>query len=141
MTQALGSKVVPLQAGGERAPTCAFSSTRSLSISLLPLSSQFLLALLPPELRAILQAMENELPPPHTSSSASVTSSTSGVSSSSGGGNSSNSGGSGRPAGPQISVYSGIPDRQTVQVRHHLGSHLRAGKKTCWQRLGGQPGC
>ncbi|XP_047649109.1 polyhomeotic-like protein 2 isoform X2 [Phacochoerus africanus] len=60
--------------------------------------------------------MENELPPPHTSSSASVTSSTSGVSSSSGGGNSSNSGGSGRPAGPQISVYSGIPDRQTVQV-------------------------
>ncbi|EPY87324.1 polyhomeotic-like protein 2 isoform 1 [Camelus ferus] len=54
-------------------------------------------------------AMENELPAPHTSSSASVTSSTSGVSSSSGGG-------SGRPTGPQISVYSGIPDRQTVQV-------------------------
>ncbi|KAB1268937.1 Polyhomeotic-like protein 2 [Camelus dromedarius] len=53
--------------------------------------------------------MENELPAPHTSSSASVTSSTSGVSSSSGGG-------SGRPTGPQISVYSGIPDRQTVQV-------------------------
>nr|KAF6383220.1 polyhomeotic-like protein 2 [Pipistrellus kuhlii] len=52
--------------------------------------------------------MENELPVPHTSSSASVTSSASGVSSS--------SGGSGRPAGPQISVYSGIPDRQTVQV-------------------------
>ncbi|XP_058926870.1 polyhomeotic-like protein 2 isoform X2 [Kogia breviceps] len=60
--------------------------------------------------------MENELPvPPHTSSSASVASSTSGVSSSSGGNNSS-SGGSGRPTGPQISVYSGIPDRQTVQV-------------------------
>ncbi|XP_070451333.1 polyhomeotic-like protein 2 isoform X1 [Equus przewalskii] len=52
--------------------------------------------------------MENELPVPHTSSSASVTSSTSGVSSS--------SGGSSRPTGPQISVYSGIPDRQTVQV-------------------------
>eukprot|EP00069_Balaena_mysticetus_P018846 bmy_11804T0 len=52
--------------------------------------------------------MENELPGPHTSSSASVASSTSGVSSS--------SGGSGRPTGPQISVYSGIPDRQTVQV-------------------------
>ncbi|XP_016073550.1 PREDICTED: polyhomeotic-like protein 2 isoform X4 [Miniopterus natalensis] len=52
--------------------------------------------------------MENELPVPHSSSSASVPSSASGVSSS--------SGGSGRPAGPQISVYSGIPDRQTVQV-------------------------
>nr|XP_019585632.1 PREDICTED: polyhomeotic-like protein 2 isoform X2 [Rhinolophus sinicus] len=52
--------------------------------------------------------MENELPVPHTSSSASVTSSTNGVSSS--------SSGSGRPTGPQISVYSGIPDRQTVQV-------------------------
>uniref|UniRef100_A0A8C9BVY1 Polyhomeotic homolog 2 n=1 Tax=Phocoena sinus TaxID=42100 RepID=A0A8C9BVY1_PHOSS len=59
--------------------------------------------------------MENELPIPHTSSSASVASSTSSVSSSSGGNNSS-SGGSGRPTGPQISVYSGIPDRQTVQV-------------------------
>ncbi|XP_065729428.1 polyhomeotic-like protein 2 isoform X5 [Phocoena phocoena] len=59
--------------------------------------------------------MENELPVPHTSSSASVASSTSSVSSSSGGNNSS-SGGSGRPTGPQISVYSGIPDRQTVQV-------------------------
>lgn len=59
--------------------------------------------------------MENELPVPHTSSSASVASSTSGVSSSSGGNNSS-SGGSGRPTGPQISVYGGIPDRQTVQV-------------------------
>ncbi|XP_004372029.1 polyhomeotic-like protein 2 isoform X1 [Trichechus manatus latirostris] len=59
--------------------------------------------------------MENELPVPHTSSSASVASSTSGVTSSSGC-NSSNSGGSGRPTGPQISVYSGIPDRQTVQV-------------------------
>nr|XP_045004958.1 polyhomeotic-like protein 2 isoform X1 [Jaculus jaculus]XP_045004959.1 polyhomeotic-like protein 2 isoform X1 [Jaculus jaculus] len=54
--------------------------------------------------------MENELPAPHTSSSASVTSS---ASSSSGG---SGSSGSGRPTGPQISVYSGIPDRQTVQV-------------------------
>ncbi|XP_003937593.2 polyhomeotic-like protein 2 isoform X2 [Saimiri boliviensis] len=52
--------------------------------------------------------MENELPAPHTSSSACAPSSTSGASSS--------SGGSGRPAGPQISVYSGIPDRQTVQV-------------------------
>ncbi|XP_022430865.1 polyhomeotic-like protein 2 isoform X1 [Delphinapterus leucas] len=52
--------------------------------------------------------MENELPVPHTSSSASVASSTGSVSSS--------SGGSGRPTGPQISVYSGIPDRQTVQV-------------------------
>ncbi|KAB0400877.1 hypothetical protein E2I00_005951 [Balaenoptera physalus] len=52
--------------------------------------------------------MENELPGPHTSSSASVASSTSGVSSS--------SGGSSRPTGPQISVYSGIPDRQTVQI-------------------------
>uniref|UniRef100_A0A8C9DS88 Polyhomeotic homolog 2 n=1 Tax=Prolemur simus TaxID=1328070 RepID=A0A8C9DS88_PROSS len=59
--------------------------------------------------------MENELPVPHTSSSASVTSSTSGASSSSGCNNGS-SGGSGRPTGPQISVYSGIPDRQTVQV-------------------------
>ncbi|XP_066125827.1 polyhomeotic-like protein 2 isoform X2 [Saccopteryx bilineata] len=54
--------------------------------------------------------MENELPVPHTSNSAGVTSSASGVSSSS------SSGGSGRPSGPQISVYSGIPDRQTVQV-------------------------
>ncbi|KAB0380157.1 hypothetical protein FD755_007941 [Muntiacus reevesi] len=53
--------------------------------------------------------MENELPAPHTSSSSS---NASGGSSSS----SSGSGGSGRPAGPQISVYSGIPDRQTVQV-------------------------
>ncbi|XP_035164542.2 polyhomeotic-like protein 2 isoform X3 [Callithrix jacchus] len=52
--------------------------------------------------------MENELPAPHTSSSSCAPSSTSGASSS--------SGGSGRPAGPQISVYSGIPDRQTVQV-------------------------
>ncbi|XP_053516356.1 polyhomeotic-like protein 2 isoform X2 [Artibeus jamaicensis] len=52
--------------------------------------------------------MENELPVPRTSSSASVPSSAGGVSSS--------SGGSGRPTGPQISVYSGIPDRQTVQV-------------------------
>ncbi|XP_057560416.1 polyhomeotic-like protein 2 isoform X6 [Hippopotamus amphibius kiboko] len=52
--------------------------------------------------------MENELPAPHTSSSASVANSAGGVSSS--------SGGSGRPTGPQVSVYSGIPDRQTVQV-------------------------
>nr|XP_012620789.1 polyhomeotic-like protein 2 isoform X6 [Microcebus murinus] len=59
--------------------------------------------------------MENELPVSHTSSSASLTSSTSGTSSSSGCNNGS-SGGSGRPTGPQISVYSGIPDRQTVQV-------------------------
>ncbi|XP_036741224.1 polyhomeotic-like protein 2 isoform X2 [Manis pentadactyla] len=51
--------------------------------------------------------MENELPVPPTSSSASTASSASGISSSSG---------SGRPTGPQISVYSGIPDRQTVQV-------------------------
>ncbi|XP_053431730.1 polyhomeotic-like protein 2 isoform X1 [Nycticebus coucang] len=57
--------------------------------------------------------MENELPVPHTSSSASVTSSTSGASS---GCNNGSSGGSGRLTGPQISVYSGIPDRQTVQV-------------------------
>ncbi|XP_035295496.1 polyhomeotic-like protein 2 isoform X4 [Cricetulus griseus] len=61
--------------------------------------------------------MENELPVPHTSSRASVTSNTSGTSSSSGCNSSSNSGGgSGRPTAPQISVYSGIPDRQTVQV-------------------------
>ncbi|XP_073936742.1 polyhomeotic-like protein 2 isoform X2 [Castor canadensis] len=59
--------------------------------------------------------MENELPVPHTSSSASVTSSACGANSSSGCSNSS-SGGSGRPTGPPISVYSGIPDRQTVQV-------------------------
>ncbi|XP_047727849.1 polyhomeotic-like protein 2 isoform X2 [Prionailurus viverrinus] len=69
-------------------------------------------ALLPSELadRASPQAMENELPVPHTSSSASV------ASSASSGCSSGSSGGSGRPAGPQISVYSGIPDRQTVQV-------------------------
>ncbi|XP_026915550.1 polyhomeotic-like protein 2 isoform X3 [Acinonyx jubatus] len=54
--------------------------------------------------------MENELPVPHTSSSASV------ASSASSGCSSGSSGGSGRPTGPQISVYSGIPDRQTVQV-------------------------
>ncbi|XP_051026973.1 polyhomeotic-like protein 2 [Acomys russatus] len=59
--------------------------------------------------------MENELPVPHTSSRASVTSNTSGTGSSSSC-NSSGSGGSGRPTAPQISVYSGIPDRQTVQV-------------------------
>ncbi|KAF4014026.1 hypothetical protein G4228_005488 [Cervus hanglu yarkandensis] len=53
--------------------------------------------------------MENELPVPHTSGS---TSSAGGVSSSSNSGG----GGGGRPTGPQISVYSGIPDRQTVQV-------------------------
>ncbi|XP_024832133.1 polyhomeotic-like protein 2 isoform X2 [Bos indicus x Bos taurus] len=56
--------------------------------------------------------MEDELPVPHTPSSTSVTSSASGSSSSS----SSSGGGSGRPTGPHISVYSGIPDRQTVQV-------------------------
>ncbi|KAM4872093.1 polyhomeotic-like protein 2 isoform 3-T11 [Thomomys bottae] len=59
--------------------------------------------------------MENELPVPHTSSGASVTSGASG-SGSSNGCSSSSSGSSGRPTGPQISVYSGIPDRQTVQV-------------------------
>ncbi|XP_031232887.1 polyhomeotic-like protein 2, partial [Mastomys coucha] len=59
--------------------------------------------------------MENELPVPHTSSRASVTTNTSGTNSSSGCGGGS-SGGSGRPTAPQISVYSGIPDRQTVQV-------------------------
>ncbi|XP_034875055.1 polyhomeotic-like protein 2 isoform X2 [Mirounga leonina] len=48
--------------------------------------------------------MENELPVPQTSSSAGSAC------------YSSSSGGSGRPSGPQISVYSGIPDRQTVQV-------------------------
>ncbi|XP_076790285.1 polyhomeotic-like protein 2 isoform X3 [Arvicanthis niloticus] len=57
--------------------------------------------------------MENELPVPHTSSRASVTTNTSGTNSSSG---CSSGGGSGRPTAPQISVYSGIPDRQTVQV-------------------------
>lgn len=87
--------------------------------------------------------MENELPVPHTSSSASVSSSTSGVSSS--------SGGSGRPTGPQISVYSGIPDRQTVQVRLQLIQGLQtliisrasrkdmstcSGKITCVSRMG-----
>ncbi|XP_052574778.1 polyhomeotic-like protein 2 isoform X2 [Peromyscus californicus insignis] len=63
--------------------------------------------------------MENELPVPHTSSRAGgvgVTSNTSGTSSSSGCSISSSGGGSGRPTAPQISVYSGIPDRQTVQV-------------------------
>ncbi|XP_036600950.1 polyhomeotic-like protein 2 isoform X2 [Trichosurus vulpecula] len=60
--------------------------------------------------------MENDLPAPPTSLSATVASSNSGISSSSSS-SSSNNGGS-RPggAGPQISVYSGIPDRQTVQV-------------------------
>ncbi|XP_077929573.1 polyhomeotic-like protein 2 isoform X3 [Halichoerus grypus] len=48
--------------------------------------------------------MENELPVPQTSSSTGSAC------------YSSSSGGSGRPSGPQISVYSGIPDRQTVQV-------------------------
>ncbi|GAB1288947.1 Polyhomeotic-like protein 2 [Apodemus speciosus] len=60
--------------------------------------------------------MENELPVPHTSSRASVTSNTSGTNSSSGCISSSSGGGTGRPTAPQISVYSGIPDRQTVQV-------------------------
>ncbi|XP_050008721.1 polyhomeotic-like protein 2 isoform X2 [Alexandromys fortis] len=59
--------------------------------------------------------MENELPVSHTSSRASATSNTGGTSSSSGC-SSSSGGGSGRPPAPQISVYSGIPDRQTVQV-------------------------
>ncbi|XP_041508076.1 polyhomeotic-like protein 2 isoform X2 [Microtus oregoni] len=59
--------------------------------------------------------MENELPVPHTSSRANATSNTGGTSSSSGC-SSSSGGGSGRPPAPQISVYSGIPDRQTVQV-------------------------
>ncbi|XP_069864904.1 polyhomeotic-like protein 2 isoform X3 [Dipodomys merriami] len=57
--------------------------------------------------------MENELPVPHTTSSTSVTS---GASGSNNGCSNSSSGSSGRPTGPQISVYSGIPDRQTVQV-------------------------
>ncbi|XP_044523905.1 polyhomeotic-like protein 2 isoform X1 [Gracilinanus agilis] len=59
--------------------------------------------------------MENELPTPPTSLSATAASSSSGVSSSSSSSNSSN-GGRSTGAGPQISVYSGIPDRQTVQV-------------------------
>nr|XP_048290301.1 polyhomeotic-like protein 2 isoform X2 [Myodes glareolus] len=59
--------------------------------------------------------MENELSVPHTSSRAGVNSNAGGTSSSSGC-SSSSSGGSGRPPAPQISVYSGIPDRQTVQV-------------------------
>ncbi|KAM6219270.1 polyhomeotic-like protein 2 isoform 2-T2 [Rhynchocyon petersi] len=57
--------------------------------------------------------MENELSVPPPSSSASISSSTSGATSSSGYHSGS---GSGRPTGPHISVYSGIPDRQTVQV-------------------------
>ncbi|XP_056651329.1 polyhomeotic-like protein 2 isoform X7 [Monodelphis domestica] len=62
--------------------------------------------------------MENELPTPPTSLSATAASSSSGVSSSSNSNsnNSSNGGGRSTGAGPQISVYSGIPDRQTVQV-------------------------
>lgn len=62
--------------------------------------------------------MENELPVPHTSNRASVTTNTSGTNSSSGCISSSGGGGGsgGRPTAPQISVYSGIPDRQTVQV-------------------------
>ncbi|KAK7808842.1 hypothetical protein U0070_018764, partial [Myodes glareolus] len=59
--------------------------------------------------------MENELSVPHTSSRAGVNSNAGGTSSSSGCSSSSSSG-SGRPPAPQISVYSGIPDRQTVQV-------------------------
>ncbi|XP_043847628.1 polyhomeotic-like protein 2 isoform X2 [Dromiciops gliroides] len=63
--------------------------------------------------------MENELPAPPTSISTTVASSTSGVSSShssSSSSSSSNGGSRSTGAGPQISVYSGIPDRQTVQV-------------------------
>ncbi|XP_029331959.1 polyhomeotic-like protein 2 isoform X2 [Mus caroli] len=61
--------------------------------------------------------MENELPVPHASSRASVTTNTSGTNGSSGCISSGGSGGGGgRPPAPQISVYSGIPDRQTVQV-------------------------
>ena len=114
MSQDLSSEVVPPpRADGKLMHMCACSS-RCSNISLLPFSSQHLPALLPlePPDSAILQAMENELPVPHTCSSASVPSSASGVSSS--------SGGSGRLPGPQISVYSGIPDRQTVQVRFQL---------------------
>ncbi|XP_004678821.2 PREDICTED: polyhomeotic-like protein 2 isoform X2 [Condylura cristata] len=65
---------------------------------------------------AIPQAMENELPVPPTSSSASVSSNSSGVGSGGSCSNSNSSVGSSRAPGPQISVYSGIPDRQTVQV-------------------------
>ncbi|XP_068934536.1 polyhomeotic-like protein 2 isoform X2 [Petaurus breviceps papuanus] len=60
--------------------------------------------------------MENELTTPPTSVSATVASSNSGVSSSNSSSNSSNGGSRSTGAGPQISVYSGIPDRQTVQV-------------------------
>ncbi|XP_078001641.1 polyhomeotic-like protein 2 isoform X3 [Phascolarctos cinereus] len=60
--------------------------------------------------------MENELPAPPTSISATIASSNSGVSSSSSSSNSSNGGSRSTGAGPQISVYGGIPDRQTVQV-------------------------
>ncbi|XP_028921431.1 polyhomeotic-like protein 2 isoform X2 [Ornithorhynchus anatinus] len=56
--------------------------------------------------------MENELPTPPTSSSSNVASGAGGASGASG----ASSSGGGRPAGPQISVYSSIPDRQTVQV-------------------------
>ncbi|TFK00053.1 hypothetical protein DR999_PMT17868 [Platysternon megacephalum] len=51
--------------------------------------------------------MENEqlqVPPPSSSTSSTSTASSSSSS-------------NGRQPGPQISVYSGIPDRQTVQVR------------------------
>lgn len=103
-------------AGGKPMSMCVTYRKHLVDISLLPLCSQHLPALLPSELadRASPQAMENELPVPHTSSSASV------ASSASSGCSSGSSGGSGRPAGPQISVYSGIPDRQTVQVRFRL---------------------
>uniref|UniRef100_A0A8C5Z8C0 Polyhomeotic-like protein 3 n=1 Tax=Marmota marmota marmota TaxID=9994 RepID=A0A8C5Z8C0_MARMA len=63
--------------------------------------------------------MENELPVPHTSSSASVTNSTSGASSSSGCNNSS-SGGSGRPPGPQISVIQQALHRQPSTAAQYL---------------------
>ncbi|XP_027631349.1 polyhomeotic-like protein 2 isoform X2 [Tupaia chinensis] len=86
---------------------CPVGNCRDLGFQPLP-------AVLPSEHdRATLQAMENELPAPPTSSGASVSS---GPNRGGGSGCSSSSGGGGRPAGPQISVYSGIPDRQTVQV-------------------------
>ncbi|XP_074073950.1 polyhomeotic-like protein 2 isoform X3 [Macrotis lagotis] len=77
---------------------------------------KLLLAHLSPEYPdcVTLQAMENELPAPPTSISATIASSASGVSSSTS--SSSNGGNRSTGTGPQISVYSGIPDRQTVQV-------------------------
>ncbi|XP_067167152.1 polyhomeotic-like protein 2 [Apteryx mantelli] len=60
--------------------------------------------------------MENEqLPPPAAAASSSSSSSSSAGSTGSTGATPSSTG-SGRQPGPQISVYSGIPDRQTVQV-------------------------